>query len=115
MAEAAYKFTWNTNRIREIKRNVIDDTLALAYGIANEVQRGTPVESGNLINSIRVTDGKQGTIYVLAGGSWSGGNVPYGKRREYENNLHPDKKYFMHNGFDWAKSNWQKYYKGVTR
>lgn len=112
---SGHKFTWNRNKLNRTTTNTKKATLALAYAISNQAMRGAPVLTGALINSIRVTDDANNIIYVKAGGSFSGKSVPYAKRREYENNLHPDKKYYMKKAFAWGNENYQKYFRGITQ
>lgn len=110
-----YKFAWNKHKIASIKGNVVEKTLDLAYAIGNQAMRGAPIDTGALVNSIRVTDDQKNTIYVVAGGSFSGKSVPYAKRREFENNLHPNKRFYMKSAFAWGNENYKRYYKGVTK
>lgn len=112
---AGYKFSWNRPRLSRVRSNSKQATLALGFGIANEAMRGAPVLTGALVNSIRVTDDSNGTVYVLAGGSVGGKSVPYAKRREFENKKHPNKRFYMRNAFNWGNKNYQRYYKGVTK
>lgn len=114
-SSATYTFKWNMAEINALKRDVIYRTLNLGYGIAAEAQRGAPVASSALINTIRATTNHKDMVHVLAGGSFQGYEVPYARRREYENNLHPNKKYFMKNAFAWGENNYLKYYKGLGK
>lgn len=111
----AYRFIWNQPKITRVRTNAKEDTLALGYATANKASQGAPVKSSALVNSIRVTDDQSDTVLVKAGGQFAGKSLPYALRREFENNLHPHKKYYMRNAFNWAKENYQKYYKGVTK
>lgn len=112
---AMYSFRCNRTKLKSTKTNTNKATLKLAYEISNHAMQGAPVDTGLLINSIRVTDDHNNTIYVLAGGKFSGKNVPYARVRELTNNLHPDKKEYMKKAFDWGSENYKKYYKGVTK
>lgn len=87
----------------------------LGEDTAFKAQQGAPVLNSGLVNSIRITESKGNTILVLAGGTASGYNIPYAKRREYENNLHPNKRYYMKNALQWAYDNRMKYFKGITK
>lgn len=111
----AYKLSWNNNTLNRVRKKSATDTLAFAYAIAREGIHGAPVLTGALINSIRVTDDHNGTIYILAGGSVGGKSVPYAKRREYENKKNPDKRFYMKKAFKWGRGHYKEYYKGVTK
>lgn len=112
---AGYKFTWNRPKLSKTKDNSKKATLALGFATANMAMKGAPVLTGALVNSIRVTDDSEGKIYILAGGKVGGKNIPYAKRREYENKAHPEKKEYMKKAFKWAEENYKKYYEGVTQ
>lgn len=109
---ASSKFTWNQATLSRVERNVQLGMLKLAYKIGSEAQRGAPVLTGAMVNSMRVTDDHNGQLYILIGGRFAGKNIPYAKRQEYENKRHP---YFMKNAFAWGTEHWPEYFKGVTK
>ena len=109
------KFTWNQQKLNEIRQNVMKGLMALGFDTANQAQEGAPVRTGALVNSIRTTTDNKDTVYVLAGGKAGRFNVPYARKREYHNNLHPNKRFYMTNAAKWAKDNYLKYFKGVTK
>lgn len=111
----AYKFSWNHRAISRVKNNANSDTLSLAFAISGQAMRGAPVLTGALVNSIRVTDDHAGTIFVVAGGKVGGKNIPYAKKREYQNKAHPEKRFYMKKAFQWGQDNFQRYFQGVTK
>lgn len=115
MSSATYTFKWNQARLNGLKTNVMARMLNLGFKTATEAQHGAPVMTSALINSIRTTTDHKSTVYVLAGGSFAGKNVPYARRREYDNNLHPNKKYYMKNAFGWLNEHYATEFKGVTK
>lgn len=115
MNSATYTFKWNQAKLNGLRGNVMARMLNLGFKTAAEAQHGAPVRSGALINSIRATTDHKNTVFVLAGGPFAGKNVPYARKREYENKLHPNKRYFMKNAFAWLDKNYTKEFKGVTK
>ncbi len=115
MSNANYTFKWNQAKLRSLKGSVIDRMINLGQKTANQAQRGAPVKTSALINSIRSTTDKKSHVYVVAGGSFNGYNVPYARRREHENKLHPNKKYYMRNAFSWLRENYANEFKGLTK
>lgn len=108
MNPSKVKLTWNNGALTELQRRMNGGILRMAFDIASRARYRAPVKSGALRNDIRVT-ADQHDVYVLAGSS----RVPYARRREYENNLHPETRFYMHNAFnDIMSSNWEEKYFG---
>lgn len=114
-SKATYKFKWHTSELNRLKRNTIGCMINFGYRIAAEAQRGAPVDTGALVNSIRSTTNNTDQVMILAGGSVAGKKIPYAKRREYENRKNPHTRFYMKNAFSWGEQNYQKYFKGVTK
>lgn len=102
------KLTWNNGALTELQRRMNGGILRMGFDVASRARFNAPVKTGALRNDIRVvTDDRD--VYVVAGSS----RVPYAKRREYENNLHPETRFYMRRAFDSVmESNWQEKYFG---
>lgn len=113
----SYTFKLNTTTVKRVEDNAILGLITMGYDINNRAKGKAPYLSGNLVQSIRVdvSEEKMGTIWVIAGGTANGYKILYAKRREFENNAHPDKKYYMEKSFDEIVRNYVKYFTGVTR
>lgn len=108
-------FKWNEATLGRIRKNIAEALFSLGLNTAYRAQTHAPVDSGALVNSIRVSKTNDDELVVLAGGTASGYNVPYARFREYNNNLHPGTRLYMHNALDWANNNAMKYFKGITK
>lgn len=114
MSSTSYSFTWNQSTLNKLKANAMQRLLKLGYQINNAAKANAPWDTGALANSIRVDTSEQNIIYVLAGGrAPSGATVPYAKRREYENKLHPSRKYYMRNAFRDETRNYKQEFKNL--
>lgn len=73
--------------------------MKIATTISNTAKVAAPYLSGTLRRSISINTMKltQGTVVV-----WS--PVAYARRREFENNLHPDRKYYLKKWYDLNRS-----------
>lgn len=109
------KFTWNKTKLAQVERNITEAMMSLAQDTAHQAQIGAPVDSGALVNSIRVQQSGDRTVLILAGGTAGGYHVPYARRREFENRKNPGKRYYMKNAFEWAQKNRDGYFKGITK
>lgn len=110
----SYTFTWNLNTLKELKTNAMQRLLKLGYQINNKAKGNAPYLTGALVGSIRVDASEDDTVYVLAGGKApNGATVPYAKRREYENNLHPDTRHYMGNAFRDGVRNFKQEFKNL--
>lgn len=102
------QLTWNNGALTELQRRMNGGILRMAFDIASRARFNAPVKTGALRNDIRVS-AEQHDVYVLAGSA----RVPYARRREYENNLHPETKHYMKRAFDSVyESDWQEKYFG---
>lgn len=108
-------FKWNQTTLSRLRHNIMKTLVKLGEDTAYRAQTGAPVDTGALINSIRASKISDNEIMVLAGGTASGYNVPYARKREYENNLHPGTRFYMRNALDWANNNIASYFKGITK
>lgn len=112
-SEASFK--WNQAALDRIKHKTMEALVDLGQDTAYQAQRGAPVDTGALVNSIHIDDSKENVVYVLAGGKVGPFNVPYARRREYENRLHPNTRFYMKNALEWAYKNRNKYFKDITK
>lgn len=104
----SYQLTWDRGKLTEMERKTNLGLFKMGSDIAARARYNAPVKTGALRNSIRVTT-EAGAIYVLAGG----GRVPYARKREYENRLHPETTHYMGRAFaDIYNSNWEETYFG---
>lgn len=114
MSSTAYSFSWNQATISKLRKNAMKRLTKIGYQINNKAKSGAPYLTGALVNSIRIDASEQDVIYVLAGGkALNGAKVPYAKRREYENNLHPNTRYYMRNAFAEATRNYKEQFKDL--
>lgn len=109
------EFKWNEAALSRLRKNITTALISLGMDTANEAQRKAPVDTGALVNSIRMSKTNENQVVVLAGGTASGYNVPYARFREYNNNLHPGTRFYMKNALEWANKNVNKYFKGITK
>lgn len=112
---ATYSFKFNQARLKKLRRDVMARLIEMGNEIANKAKEKAPYDSGDLANSIRSTEPQDGVVWVIAGGVFNGVNVPYAKRREYENNKNPHTKYYMRNAFQEVTANYWDYFKGITK
>lgn len=109
---ASYKLTWNNGKLSEVQRKTNAGLFRMGFDIASKARYNAPILTGALRNDIRTT-ASEGYVYVLAGSS----RVPYARRREYENRLHPSTTHYMGRAFTSVlNSNWEeKYFGGITK
>lgn len=121
---ATYTFTFDKDKIKELKDNANKALLKMTTDIETKAKSNAPVGvyppetgfvGGTLRDSIRKGVDGDGTHYVMAGGNFNGVSVPYALRREFENNLHPDKKKYLERAFNEVTENYDDYFKGVTK
>lgn len=93
-------FKWNQSVLNAVHTAFTQGMLKMGYDVANKARANAPILSGALRNSIRTTTDGSDRVYVVAGGHFNSFNVPYAKRREYENKAHPSKKMYMHRAFN---------------
>lgn len=103
-----YKLTWDNGKLTDIQRKTNVGLLRMGFDIASRARYNAPVKTGALRNDIRTTTSGS-SVYVLAGSS----RVPYARRREYENRLHPSTTHYMGRAFaSILNSNWEETYFG---
>ncbi len=67
----------------------------IATAISNTAKIAAPYLSGTLRRSISISTTKLSRGIVVVGSP-----VVYARRREFENNLHPDRKYYLKKGYE---------------
>lgn len=114
---ATYTFKLNHATVGKVEKNAVLGLSQMAYDINNRAKSKAPVLTGALVLSIRVdeSDKQNGTFYVLAGGTAGGSDVPYARRREFENPKHPNTTHYMQNSFNEVTKNYANYFKGITK
>lgn len=108
------KLVWNQSAISKLKTDVEKRMFSFGYKIANQAKAGAPVLSGALRDTIHVTEAQAGLVIISAGGSFAGKKVDYARKREYENQAHPNTRYYMTNAFKWGEDNVLNFFKGVA-
>lgn len=109
-------FKFSDQALKTMDKKIKEGMFAMGMDMARLARRNAPVKSSALRNSIRVeTDGN--IVYVKAGGFINGHHIAYALRREYENNLHPEKKFYMKRAQEeiMREGFMTKYFKGVTQ
>lgn len=110
----SYTFTWNQSTLKKLKKNTMSRLVKLGTQINNKAKSNAPYLTGALVNSIRVDASEDNVVYVLAGGRTpNGAKVPYARRREYENQLHPSTRYYMRNAFQDGVRNFKQEFKNL--
>lgn len=100
MVASSVRFKWNKPVLDSVKLSFTRGMVRMGYAVARQARANAPVKTGALRNSIRTTVDGNDNVYVVAGGTNGIYRVPYALRREYENNLHPGTKMYMHRAFD---------------
>lgn len=103
---------WDNGAISQIEKRLAQGLFAMGADVATHARNRAPVRYGMLKSTIRVDPYNTSpyVVFVRAGGI---GGVKYARRREFENNLHPETKHYMSNGLkDTLSGNWQKFFKG---
>lgn len=79
------------DKLIEEESEKINEALSkMGYSILNRAKMYAPVLTGALVRDGRVIE-SDGSVIVAFGGL----NVPYARRRHYENNLHPDTRRYL--------------------
>ncbi len=108
------KLNWNKPALTDLNREITKGLLNIGAAIASKARNNAPVDTGALKSSIRIAQQDSTTVMVLAGGHAGSFSVPYALRREFENNLHPNKKFYMTRAVkEIAKSDIKQYFKGI--
>lgn len=115
MSKASYSFKWNQSRINRLRSDTLKAMVTVAIDVSNDAKRGAPVDTGALVNSIRVDTTKNDEVLVLAGGKVGGKKVAYAKFREYNNRKNPQTKFYMFKAFKNLEQNYAKYFKGIAK
>ena len=69
----------------------------MGFDIAAQARRNAPYLTGALRNTIRVNEANDGTIEVIAGGTFGGRKVDYAWIREQGPNRNPLTEHYMEN------------------
>lgn len=77
--------------------------------IQNQAVRNAPYKNGGLVNSARF----KATGFLQYTVTFGGGKVPYARRREFENNLHPSKKFYLRRAGRSVSRRYKSYFKGL--
>lgn len=90
------KFISTKDKALQVETAVLEDALSrMGHRILNLAKMYAPVDSGDLVADGRLDqDGAEVTI------SFGGLSVPYARRRHYENNLHPNTKFYLERAGD---------------
>lgn len=85
------EFKDNSAKVLKEEETAINEALGrMGTAILNRAQLYAPVKTGALRADGRVTQ-EPNSMSVIFGGF----SVPYARLRHYENNLHPDTKYYL--------------------
>lgn len=111
------KMHWYQNEINQIRRNFMRGMVKMGIAVQNQAKINSPVLTGALRNSIRVdATSSPNTVWVRAGGQAGVYNVPYARRREFENNKHPSTKYYMTRAYNKiVTGDINKYFKEIVK
>lgn len=115
MTKASYSFKWNQSRIGQLRTDTRKAMVTAAIDVSNDAKRGAPVDTGALVNSIRVDSTKNDQVLVLAGGKVGGKKIAYAKFREYNNRKNPQTKFYMFKAFKNLEQTYPKYFKEITK
>lgn len=117
------EFKWNEGALSKLQKNITEALWDLGFEAEAHAKSAAPVGvypkksgrvGGALVNSIRVHKTKN-QVVILAGGTIRGKYIPYARFREYNNNLHPNTRFYMKNALQWANDNVDEYFKDVTK
>lgn len=85
------RFVDNSAKVLNEETARINNALAkMGDSILNRAQLYAPYDSGDLHDNGRVNQSKLKVVVAFGGFA-----VPYARRRHYENNLHPETKYYL--------------------
>lgn len=111
------KFTWNQAVLKALESQITNGLQKLGEAIVKAERSHAPVDKGTLVQSIRVERESPTKMLVIAGGNSNGSSVPYARRRNFENKLHPNTKHYVENGVEEViRGGIAQYFKGgVTK
>lgn len=89
------KFNWDRGALNNIEERAKDGMFRMAFDIASNARARAPYLTGALSNSIRVQDMHDGTIEIIAGGSFGGKRVDYALIREHGPNRLASTEHYM--------------------
>lgn len=85
------KFVDNSQTVLKTEQRRINDALAkMGVATLNRARMYAPIKTGALRADGRI-EVEPNSVVIAFGGL----EVPYARRRHYENNLHPDTKYYL--------------------
>lgn len=105
-------FKWHQAQVKAVENWFMGGLIHMGFAIADKARANSPVDIGALKNSIRTTVDGNNKVYVIAGGTVGKDEqgvarvingrfkIPYAKKREYENNKHPNTKFYLHRAFE---------------
>ena len=122
MTSSKVDFKWDYHAINGIENRFRQGLAAMGYKVANKARDKAPYKTGALSNSIRVTAlGSRDDVYVVAGGSAFGRNIPYARIHELGgyagrgHSVHIKPKHYLANSLaEVVSGNWSQYFKGVA-
>lgn len=115
-SSASAKLDWDEREIATIKRSFMAGLVKMGFAMRNKAVLNAPVLTGALRNSIRVTEQDNNQVIVRAGGTIGRFVVDYAELREFENNKHPQTKYYMTRAFNSVvEGNINQYFKEIVR
>ena len=110
------KMKWYEPEIQQIRRNFMTGMIKMGYDMSNRAKSNAPVLTGALRNSIRVDDASSNAVWVRAGGQVGAFQVDYAILREFNNNKHPNTKYYMTRAYNSVVAgDIKKYFKEITK
>ena len=102
--------TSHVNQWAAITHNSIDKiVLEMATDIDRVAKLNAPKASRALVNSAVIKKEDDAHYSITFGGSGNGFNVPYARRRHFENNKNPGTLYYLENAGDDTARNIKRY------
>jgi hypothetical protein len=95
---------WSAKKTRELDVSMLD----LMTTIHRDAGNLAPVDTGSLVDSGRIVRHGLGYYSVIFGG----GQVPYARRRHYENSKNPGTLRYLQRAGDANSKNFKRYIKG---
>lgn len=88
---------WDAYRISSINRNAVQGLFRMGFDIASRARVNAPYLTGALRSTIRVQEGANNSVEVIAGGTYGGKVVNYAWKREQGPNRNPSTEHYMEN------------------